>query len=161
MSGHGAAAAALRIVNGADTGRCLVLGDEQGVATAGTALLGEEPLVALATDSDCCDRCMATGLLEQAASRRRRFRCAGCGVNYCSEACRGAASAQHSPVECAAFAAIDRAFEHGLRRNNAGHRRNNWLRMVARTCLSERTEPLLESFCWHAADESSAAADVA
>ena len=84
-AGSDAATAALRIVEGVDTGRSLGLccGADSSSASrgsdappgshsrslpaalpAGTTLLSEQPLVALATDSDCCDRCMATGLGE-------------------------------------------------------------------------------------------------
>ena len=110
-SGPCVATAGLRIAESAGSGRSLCIGDEAGgeqlrdagggVLPAGTMLLSEAPLVSLATDGDCCDSCMATGLAEQAAASRRRYRCHACGLNYCSERCQG----QHTPGECAAFVA--------------------------------------------------------
>lgn len=144
----------LRILERADTGRNLCLSQENdgqaSVLPAGTVLLAEAPLVALATDHDCCDNCMTTGLGEQAGVFRRRYRCQACGLNYCSERCRRS----HTADECAAFVEIDRAV-------GRQHSRNAWLRLVARTCLCTAAREVLPSFCHHAADKAKAADDAA
>lgn len=159
-SGPCVATAGLRIAESAGSGRSLCIGDEAGgeqqrdagggVLPAGTMLLSEAPLVSLATDGDCCDSCMTTGLAEQAAASRRRYRCHACGLNYCSERCQG----QHTPAECAAFVAVDEAI-------GRQHPRNHWLRLVARTCLCAAARELLPSFCCHPEDRRKAAGDVA
>lgn len=148
------AAATLRILERVDSGRSLCLSHEvedcqqEKVLPAGTTLLSEAPVVSLATDGDCCDKCMAIGLIEQAALSRRRYRCQACGLNHCSKRCRE----RHSVDECAAFVAIDGAV-------GREHPRNNWLRLVARTCLCVQTRKLLPSFCHHTEDRRKAASD--
>lgn len=150
------AVATLRIVERANSGRSLCLSHEvdgcqdQKALPAGTTVLSEKPLVNLATDGDCCDRCMATGLIGQAAVSRRRYRCQACGLNHCSERCRK----RHDADECAAFVAIDSAI-------GRQHPRNNWLRLVTRTCLCVQTRKMLPSFCHHAEDRGKAADDAA
>ena len=122
-------------------------GDNSALVPAGTALLGgEEPLLSIALDDDSCDRCLASGLCARAASSRRRYRCEGCGVAFCSAECRDAG--RHTPAECRVFAAIDEAV-------GRLHPKNRWLRFVARAALTPHFVALLPEFCRHVEDEAS------